>query len=154
MSSPTRLRPRALAAGLGVAAAATLLTGCTRPQPSITVLSDNRARSVPAQPACTVLGKCQPIAGRVTEVRATGGSQILVDVPKALADSGWIVAAFTSDGKTNTPLDGAGSPTIHGRHSVRLRVPQVSSGSYYLQVTALRPNNQLTTWLLGVQLAQ
>lgn len=33
-----------------------------------------------------------------------GGSQILLDVPKELADSGWIVAAFTSDGKTNTVL--------------------------------------------------
>ncbi|MBV9823291.1 MAG: DUF2771 family protein [Actinobacteria bacterium] len=148
--------PRPLAAGLALAAMAALLTGCSKPQPTITVLSDSKARTVRAQPACTVLGNCQPVAGRVPQVRAAGGSQILLDVPKALADSGWIVAAFTSDGKTNTALTtpGAGSDPIRGRHTVRLQVPPATAGSYYLQVTALRPTNQLTTWLLGVELGQ
>ena len=143
-----------MAAGLGLAATVSVLAGCTKPQPGITVLSDNRARIVKAQPACTVLGSCQPVQSRVLQVPATGGSQILLDVPKELADGGWIVAAFTSDGKTNTALTtpGAASPPIQGRHSVRLQVPAVTEGSYYLQVTALRPTNQLTTWLLGVQL--
>lgn len=149
-------RPRALATGLGLAVTATLLTGCTKPQPGITVLSDNRSRVVRAQPACTVLGSCQPVQGRVPQVAATGGSQILLDVPKELADGGWIVAAFTSDGKTNAALTtpGAGSSPIKGRHTVRLQVPAATAGSYYLQVTALRPTNRLTTWLLGVQLRQ
>ncbi|HST50299.1 DUF2771 family protein [Jatrophihabitans sp.] len=148
--------PRALAAGLTVAVTAAVLTGCSKPQPTITVLSDSKARIVKAQPACTVLGSCQPVAGRVPQVPATGGSQILLDVPKDLADSGWIVAAFTSDGKTNTALTtpGAASQPIQGRHTVRLRVPAATSGSYYLQVTALRPTDQLTTWLLGVELRQ
>ena len=144
------------AAGLGLAATAMTLAGCVKPQPGITVLSDNRSKIVRAQPACTVLGSCQPIQSRVPLVAATGGSQILLDVPKELADAGWIVAAFTSDGKTNTALTtpGAGSPPIQGKHTVRLQVPAATSGSYYLQVTALRPSNQLTTWLLGVQLRQ
>lgn len=148
--------PRVLAAGLGLAATAALLTGCTKPQPGITVLSDNRSRVVRAQPACTVLGSCQPVQNRVPQVAATGGSQILLDVPKELADGGWIVAAFTSDGKTNTALTtpGAASPPIKGRHTVRLQVPPATAGSYYLQVTALRPTSRLTTWLLGVQLRQ
>jgi hypothetical protein len=133
-----------------------LLAGCSKPQPTITVLSDNRSRTVPAQPACTVLGSCQPVQSRVVQVKAAGGSQILLDVPKKLADGGWIVAAFTSDGKTNTALTtpGASSSPIQGRHTVRLQVPPATSGSYYLQVTALRPSNELTTWLLGVQLTQ
>lgn len=161
MSLPTRLRPRAVAAGLGLITLASVLTGCSKPQPTITVLSADRARTVPAQPACVVLGSCQPVQSRVPQVKAFGGSQILLDVPKALADRGWIVAAFTSDGKTNTALStpGAASSPIQGRHSVRLQVPPATSGSYYLQVTALakkgqQPDNQLTTWLLGVQLSQ
>jgi hypothetical protein len=154
--SVPRLRPRALAAGLGLAATASVLAGCSEPQPSITVLSDNRSKIVQAQPACTVLGSCQPVQSRVPQVPATGGSQILLDVPKELADAGWIVAAFTSDGKTNTALStpGAASQPIKGRHTVRLRVPAATEGSYYLQVTSLRPTNQLTTWLVGVQLRQ
>ena len=149
-------RPRVLAAGLPLAATAALLTGCSKPQPGITVLSDNRSKVVRAQPACTVLGSCQPVQSRVPQVPATGGSSILLDVPKELADSGWIVAAFTSDGKTNTALTtpGAASPPIKGRHTVRLQVPAATEGSYYLQVTALRPTSRLTTWLLGVQLRQ
>lgn len=145
---------RALAATATLVATASMLTGCSKPQPTITVLSDNRSRIVKAQPACTVLGSCQPVQSRVPQVPATGGSQILLDVPKELADGGWIVAAFTSDGKKNTALTtpGAASPPIQGRHTVRLRVPPVTEGGYYLQVTALRPTNQLTTWLLGVQL--
>ncbi|MEO7260301.1 MAG: DUF2771 family protein [Jatrophihabitantaceae bacterium] len=157
MSGP-RLKSRVLAAGLGLAATAatTVLAGCSKPQPSITVLSDNRSEIVRAQPACTVLGSCQPVQSRVPQVRATAGSQIMLDVPKELADAGWIVAAFTSDGKTNTALTtpGAASQPIQGQHSVRLRVPSATAGSYYLQVTSLRPSNQLTTWLLGVQLRQ
>jgi hypothetical protein len=148
--------PRPLAAGLALAAAAALLTGCSKPQPTITVLADSKARTVHAQPACTVLGSCQPVAGRVPQVPVAGGSQILLDVPKALADSGWIVAAFTSDGSKNTALTtpGAASEPIRGRHTVRLQVPPATSGGYYLQVTALRPTNQLTTWLFGVELWQ
>ncbi|MDQ1722292.1 MAG: hypothetical protein QOI26_2026 [Pseudonocardiales bacterium] len=155
MSAP-RLRPRVLAAGLGLTATVSVLAGCAKPQPSITVLSDNRSQIVRAQPACMVLGSCQPVQSRVPQVAATGGSQILVDVPRELADGGWIVAAFTSDGKTNTALTtpGAASPPIRGRHSVRLQVPAATEGGYYLQITALRPSNQLTTWLLGVQLRQ
>lgn len=141
---------------MGLVAAGSLLAGCSKPQPTITVLSDDRSRTVAAQPACTVLGSCQPVQSRVPEVRAAAGSQILLDVPKQLADGGWIVAAFTSDGKTNTALTtpGASSSPIQGRHTVRLQVPAATSGSYYLQVTALRPTKQLTTWLLGVQLTQ
>lgn len=148
------LAPRVLAAGVGLAATTAVLTGCSQPQPSITVLSDNRSKIVRAQPACTVLGSCQPVQSRVPQVAAAGGSQILLDVPKELADAGWIVAAFTSDGKSNTALStpGAASQPIQGRHTVRLRVPAATTGSYYLQVTSLRPTNQLTTWLLGVQL--
>jgi hypothetical protein len=152
----TRRPLRPVAAGVGLLGSAVLLTGCDKPQPSITVFSDNRSGTVAAQPACTVLGSCQPIADRVAQIQATGGSQILLDVPKQLSDGGWIVAAYTSDGSKNTALTtpGASSPPIQSRHSVRLQVPSATSGSYYLQVTALKPSNQLTTWLVGVRLTQ
>lgn len=133
-----------------------LLTSCDKPQSSITVLSNDRSSVVAAQPACAMVGTCQLAANRETRIKARGGSQILVDVPKELADAGWIVAAYTTDGTKNTAVttSGAASGTIHNQHTVRLNVPDSTVGSYYLQVTALRPSNQLTTWLVGVQLVQ
>ncbi len=133
-----------------------LLTSCDKPQSSITVLSNDRSSVVAAQPACAVLNTCPLVASRELRIKASGGSQILVDVPKELADAGWIVAAYTSDGTKNTAVTtaGASSGTIHNQHTVRLNVPNATEGSYYLQVTALRPSNQLTTWLVGVQLVQ
>lgn len=162
MTSWTQLRPRIpisrrpVAAGLGVLAAAVLLSACDKPQPTITTFTGSKSQAVSAQPACTVLGSCQPESSKVGQVKAAGGSQILIDVPKDLADGGWIVAAFTSDGTKNTALTtpGASSAPIRGDHTVRLQVPEATTGSYYLQVTALKPSNQLTTWLVGVQLTQ
>ena len=74
-------------------------------------------------------------------------------MPKDLSDASWAVAAYTQDqaGK-NTPLDvpGTGAP-IKGKHAVRLAVPQ-ATGGYLLQVSALAPTKQLTTWIIAVDL--
>jgi len=162
VTSWTQLRPRtphlgrAAATGAGLVTTAVLLTACNKPQPTVTMFTGNKSQAVSAQPPCTVLGSCQSESSKVGQIKAASGSQILIDVPKALADGGWIVAAFTSDGTKNTALTtpGASSSPIKGHHTVRLQVPDATTGSYYLQVTALKPSNQLTTWLVGVQLTQ
>jgi hypothetical protein len=103
------------------------------------------------------VGSCDAVGSKIRTVKAVGGSKIMVDVPKELADAGWIVAAFTSDaaGKnTPVPTPGASSSPVHGEHSVRLVVPQVTSGGYFLQISSLRPSRQLTTWIVTVQLTQ
>ena len=153
----TSLRPRSVAAGLGVLAAATLLTACDKPQPTITVLHGDGSDQVKAQPACAVVGTCSYTQSRVRRISAAAGSQILLDVPKNLADGGWVVAAYTAnaDGSKNTALaPPASSGPISDKHTVTLQVPAATTGSYFIQVTALKPSNQLTTWLIGVTLTQ
>ena len=78
---------RAVAALVGLIAAAVLLVGCDKPQPSITVLGNDAAVTVPAQPSCTIVprGNCALDAGRQRTVSARGGSQLLLDVPPELA---------------------------------------------------------------------
>ena len=145
-----------MSALLGLVAAALLVTGCAKPQPSITVLAGDRATTVPAQPSCTIVpgNNCALDGTRQRTVHARSGSQLLLDVPAELADRGYIVAAYTTDGKTNTPLSTPGASTgpMTGTLAVRLTVPSQAQGSYYLQVSALPPTRQLTTWLVLVQL--
>ena len=64
-----------------------------------------------------------------------------------------MVAAYTSDGKTNTPLTSpAGASTgTEGSLTVRLAVPAQAAGSYFLQVSALPPSTKLTTYLFLVK---
>lgn len=146
---------RLLSAGM---VAALALTGCSGNDgpASITVISNGHSTTVPAQPACTMVkqGGCPAQAGQRRTIKAAGGSQIEVDVPAALAKAGWIVTAYTTRGSTNTPLQspaGVSTGTIIGQRSTRVNVPQSESGSYFLQVIALRPSRQLTNWLCLVE---
>ncbi|HEX4728121.1 MAG TPA: DUF2771 family protein [Jatrophihabitans sp.] len=137
---------------------ALLLTGCSGNDgpPSITMISNGHSTTVPAQPACTMVkqGGCPTQADQRRTIKAAGGSQIEVDVPAALAKAGWIVTAYTTQGSTNTPLQspaGVSTGTIVGQRTAKVNVPQSESGSYFLQVIALRPSRQLTNWLCLVE---
>lgn len=154
MTSRLRIPALLAAAALTVAAA-----GCGSQDPKpvrITVLSGKVRTDVPAQPACTMLkvGGCGPQADAERTIRAAGGSQLQLDVPSALAKAGWIATAYTTDGTVNTPLQspaGVSTGTEVGVRTVTLNVPSQTTGSYYLQVTALRPSTQLTNWLCLIQ---
>ena len=130
-----------------------LLSACDKPQPTVTVFSGSTAKAVSAQPSCLLLGTCSPSQSRVTGLSVQPGSTVLVDVPKKLADGGWIATAFTQDsaGK-NTPVTGAGTSTTT-KLTARLQVPQ-GSGGYFVQISALKPSNQLTTWIVRVTYGQ
>jgi hypothetical protein len=150
---------RAIAPVAGLVAVTTLLTGCDKPRPTITVLGNDRATTVPAQPLCTIqaVNPCPVDAGRQRTVSARSGSQLLIDVPAQLADNGYLVSAYTTDGTKNTPVSapGASSGPITGKLAVKLAVPSQAQGSYFVQVSPLpskHPSNQLTTWLVLVQL--
>ncbi|MEO6702128.1 MAG: DUF2771 family protein [Jatrophihabitantaceae bacterium] len=148
-----RVPVRLPAVALSLLGSAALLTGCGHAEPTtITVLSHGKSTAVRAQPACTMLkaGGCNPQADLEPTIEAVGGSQLQVRVPKKVASGGWIATAYTSDGKTNTPLTsptGVSTGIVQGTNSYLLNVPPASQGSYYLQVTALRPTSKLTNWL-------
>jgi len=154
--SPRRSRLRSAGLlGAVVAVIVPLLVACNKPQPTVTVFTGTKSKQVSAQPVCTIIGRCQTDLAKIARINAASGSHILIDVPKNLAQAGWLVAAFTTDtaGK-NTPVStpGAGTSTMHGNLSTKLTVPAASAGSYFLQVSALKPSSQLTTWLVGVDL--
>jgi len=150
-----RALSRATTGALGLVTVGALVTSCDKPQPTVTMFNGSKARIVSAQPACLLTGKCGGDNRKVVVVAAAAGSRILIDVPRELARAGWIVAAFTTDASgKNTAIEGAGSTSVRGDHTVRVQVPQASSGGYFLQVSALRPSNQLTTWVARVQLTQ
>jgi hypothetical protein len=146
-----------LAAVFGLVAMTTLLTACDKPKPTITVLSDSQTTVVPAQPTCTIqpTNPCDIEAGKQRTITARTGGQLLLDVSPQLADNGYVVAAYTSDGKTNTPLSTPGASTgpLRKQLTVKLAVPPQAQGSYFLQISALPPSKQFTTWLVLVKLS-
>lgn len=149
------MRSRLLAAAGGLAALTLLLTGCDKPKPTITVLSDGNSTVVPAQPTCTIQpsNACALDASKQRTVTARGGSSILLDLSPELADNGYLVSAYTTDGKTNTPLTTPGASTgVKKSLTARLSVPAQAQGSYYLQVTAVPPSKRFTTYLVLVNL--
>jgi Protein of unknown function (DUF2771) len=150
------VRARTTVAGLALLITAGLLTACDKPLPTLTVFSGSTAKKVEAQPVCvTAATPCSPNSGKITELTAKSGGQILVDVPKKLASAGWLVTAFTVDtaGKS-TPINGAGSSPVNGDHSVRLNVP-ITTGGYFLEVYPIKKNDKvLSTWLVSVKITQ
>ncbi len=152
----TRRLIRSAAATLAVLAAAALLSGCTKPQPTVTVFSGSDSKAVAAQAPCVILGSCAEDVGKYAHITVRGGSQILLDAPRDLANAGWIVTAYIRDtaGK-NTPLtspQGVSTTSVIKDLVARVQVPQATSGSYFLQVSSVKPSNQLTTWIVNVEL--
>jgi hypothetical protein len=144
---------RRIASGIGLLAVTAMLTGCNKPQPKVTVQSGGTSKIVSAQPLCVLANACSADASKVVHLSAATGSQILIDVPKDLSNASWAVTAFTQDqaGK-NSPvgIPGTGVP-IKGKHTVRLAVPN-GTGQYWVQVNALVPTKQLTTWIVSVDI--
>lgn len=144
-----------LAGALGLVAMTALLTGCDKPKPTITVLSGNDSTTVPAQPTCTIdaSAPCAPDPGKQRTISARSGGQILLDLAPELADNGYLVSAFTSDGTKNTPVTTPGASTgVTKSLTMKLAVPASAAGSYFLQVTALPPSKRFTTYLVRVNL--
>lgn len=141
----------ALVAGL----VAGLLTACHKPLPTITVSGDGRSVVVAAARYQFPGGPLrQPVkdVGQAPTIRVRAGSQLLVDVPRAVADNAWVVAAFTLDAASKShPLAGAGSATaIRGRHTTHLSTLTVGVGSYYLQIAEIRGAAQAGGWIVRV----
>lgn len=144
-----------LAAVLGLAALVPLLAACDKPRPTITVLSGSASTVVPAQPACTIqpTDPCALEPGKQRTISARSGSQLLLDLAPELAHNGYLVSAYTSDGKTNTPVSTPGASTgVLKSLTAKLAVPAQAAGSYFLQVTALPPSKRYTTYLILVNL--
>jgi hypothetical protein len=132
-----------------------LLTACHKPLPTITVSGDGKSVIVDAARYQFPGGPLrEPITdvGNAPTIRVRAGSQLLVDVPRAVADNAWVVAAFTLDSASKShPVTGAGSATaIRDRHTTHLSTATAGVGSYYLQIAEIRGATQAGGWIVHV----
>ena len=156
-SRPPRRRVRYAACAASVIAAGALLTSCDKPRPTVTVFTGSTSRAINAQQPCVLTGACSPDPAKIGSINARSGSQILIDVPKAVAGGGWIVSAFVNNGpgkNTAVTTPGAGS-SVRKDLTARLQVPSAEpGGSYFLQVNTLTPSTTLTAWIVTVHITQ
>ncbi|WP_375480768.1 DUF2771 family protein [uncultured Jatrophihabitans sp.] len=128
------------------------LGGCDKPVPGVTVLSGSTSTVIPPQKYCFDSGaRACRVSEKIRTINARSSSTLLIDVPRAVANSHWLVTAFRRDknGKS-TPLDGFGSPDlIHGRHSTQVSVPY-GTGDYFLSVAELAGGSQQGAWVARV----
>lgn len=141
---------------LAAIAAAPLLAGCQKPLPTITVYGDGHAITVDAAAYQFPGGPThRPVSdyGQAPTLSVQAGSDLLIDVPRQVADNAWVVAAFTLDASSKaTPLAGAGSAgALRNQHSTRVTSAPAGVGNYYLQVVELRGNQQVGGWVVHVQ---
>lgn len=152
----SRSRVRAGALGLALASSAALLTACDKPLTKITVLSGSK--SVIVSPFTGVAGDlCKAGATSIGDVSAAGGGTILVDVPKKVADEGWFVSSFVVDASCQLQSVPSATTDPVREHTVRIAVPQASSGSFFMQVVPAggsKDAKDKITWLLRVNLTQ
>ncbi|MEP6598495.1 MAG: DUF2771 family protein [Actinomycetota bacterium] len=138
----------------GIAAVTGLLAGCDRPVPEVTLLAGNKVTQVTALKYCFDAGNrnCHQ-HDRPQTITVASASTILVDVPRSVARSHWLVSAFQLDASTGkkTALDGNGSAgLLHDTHSTRVSVPY-GTGDYYLSVAQIEGTEQRGTWTVRVR---
>lgn len=153
-ASRSRVRAGALSLAAG---SALLLTACDKPVEKITILSGSDSKIV--SPFTGVAGDlCKAGATTIGDIKATGGSTILVDVPKKLAEEGWFVSSFVVDsGCQLQSVPSATTNPVRDKHTVRVPVPQAASGSFFMQIVpaaASKDASKKTTWLVRVNLEQ
>jgi hypothetical protein len=146
---------RSGAVAVGLAAAAGLLAGCDKPVPDVTVLSGATTTQLQPSRYCfdATARNCRS-SDAVGLVHARSNGTLLVDVPRTVALTHWLVTAYrrTAAGKT-TPLDGYGSPSVLAdRHSIRLPVP-FGEGTYYISVVQLNGPTQVGQWTATVEVS-
>jgi hypothetical protein len=150
----SRRTTRLLAAALGCAALAVVLTACDKPTPSITVYNGRTAIKVNSAKYCfdgnANTCRSSNAAGKIS---VTPGSTIVVDVPRQIASNHWAVTSLVkqSDG-TITTIDASSSPVVSNTHSVRITVPQATSGGYQIAVQSFTGTKATGEWDVEVTL--
>jgi hypothetical protein len=137
-----------VAVTLGVAT----LSACNRPLPEVSVLSGSTV--VRVQPQTYIFSgskDARVTSGTVGSIRAVGGSQILVDVPREVASQQWSVSAISLDAQgkqTSVDSDGASSPKVTHTHTTRVLVPY-ATGNYFLKIASAGTDDG-GVWLVQV----
>jgi len=151
----SRRTTRLVAAALGCTALAVVLTACDKPTPSITVYNGRTSVKVSSAKYCFDgnANTCRTSTA-VGRLSATVGSTIVVDVPRDIANNHWAVTSFVKDDSGRpTTIDSSSSPVVSKTHSVRVLVPQATSGSYQIAVQSFTGTKATGEWDIEVRLA-
>jgi hypothetical protein len=128
-------RPVRVLTVTGALAAAGVLAACDKPVPLVTVERGAFSTTITPSTYCFDAKHCRPSTKiDLPVVNARADDKVLVDVPKALADKGWAVAALSLDGAK--ALGGSGA--IEHRHSYRIAASANNGEPFIVQVTQLR----------------
>lgn len=112
-------RPVRTLAILGLLAFAALgLAACQKQEPKVTVQTGAFSTTISPSTYCFDTSHCRRSSSVDLPVVTTGqpDDKVLIDVPRAVAYTGWSVQALTLDGRKSL----GGSGTIHDRHSYRV----------------------------------
>lgn len=142
---------RALAVTVGLAAS-TLLAGCDKPLPKITVQTGGFSTTVSPSTYCFGSSQCRNSARIDLPVVATAAdSTVLIDVPRVLATQGWVVRALALDGKRSLGDSGR----LHDRHTYRVVSGVGGGGAFLVEVDQLRKGKpDGSRWSFLVKVAQ
>lgn len=147
-------RRRGRASALALTAVSVVgLAACDKPLEKVTVLAGKKTTVISAfhgtqKDVCTG-------SKSIPTINATRGSTILVDVPKKVADNGWLVSAFTADASCNlAPLPIPASSDVTNSHTLRLTVPIQGQGGYFVMVVPVTGSSLKSSWVVQVNLAQ
>lgn len=139
-----------------IVASGGVLVACQKPLPTITVYGDGKSVIVDAA-AYQFSGG--PTHRQISDfeqaptITVQAGSQLLIDVPKTVAQHTWVVAAFSLDSSgASTAIEGAGTPVpLHDQYTARVSTAPIGVGQYYLQVAEIRGITQVGGWVIKVR---
>src|SRR5206468_12592188 len=112
-------RPVRTLAILGVLVLAALgLAACQKPDPKLTVQTGGFSTTIAPSTYCFATGRCRQSSTVDLPVVTADqpDSKVLIDVPRAVANTGWSVQALTLDGRKSL----GGSGAIYAQHTYRV----------------------------------
>jgi hypothetical protein len=149
---PRRARPGAVLAATSIAVLG-LLAACDKPSPNVTLQSGATSIVVEPQLYTYTGGPLRIKDNSIGHLSVNEGGTILVDVPKTVAQSQWLVQSgiFPSPG-TFAPTTADQSPIVHhDDHSQRINVEGAAGSTYYVVVKQYRNTKNVGVWVTEVK---
>ena len=125
---------RVAAVTVGGIAAATMLTGCSRPVPYVTIYTGSGSVRVAPQKWCyNPPTNCSNGGnGNLQTIKAPAGGTLLVDVPGQVAQQRWLVTSYVQQNGKQQVIQDASSGLVADQHSTRVSVPSALAGDQYV----------------------
>jgi hypothetical protein len=142
-------RPAAVLVAAGLAA--TVLAGCNKPAPKITVLGGGKVVTISPSTYCFDAAHCRHSTGvDLPSFTTAADEKVLIDVPKEVERRGWVVSALTLNGKTQLATSGP----IRNSHTYRVPSGVNSGDPFIVQVNELHSSSSNgSVWSFLVQVS-